>query len=119
MKKCRTITGGETRRRIKTMFQDKRGNWYRSKRIGRRVVREYLGRGEAWASFAWLEAHDRQRDADERPARQREEKQLEELEAAVAAVCTLADQAAREALEAAGYFQHDRGQWRKRRGKDS
>ncbi len=104
------------------MHQDARGYWYRSKRESGRVVREYIGRGEWCASLATLEDLDARRAGDERrrqrEARARLEAQVLAVEAAgglAGAVWTVAEGAARAALEGAGYHLHARGQWRKRR----
>jgi hypothetical protein len=94
---------------------DKRGYYYRKKRIGARVVSEYVGRG----FMANLEAGS---DQTERDARECDRRDLQaqrakdaEIEATIAAADELINAAMNEALEAAGYHRHARGQWRKRR----
>ena len=93
-----------------------RGRYYtRSSRSGGRVAREYYGRGEAAALTAKL-------DRVIRGQRESEAARLEALRAAtaqfetpLAELCTLADMLARAVLLSAGFHQHARGQWRKRR----
>ncbi len=94
---------------------DKRGYYYRKKRIGSRVVSEYIGRG----FMANLEAGQ---DQTERDARAYERRELQaqrakdaQLEAGIIAADELISAAMNQALEAAGYHRHARGQWRKRR----
>jgi hypothetical protein len=92
-----------------------RGYYYRVRKVGGRVVREYVGKGplaEATARLdhvKWMrrriEALDLRDEKDEHAA----------LEAEVKALSEQAEHAARAALLAAGYHQHKRGPWRKRR----
>jgi len=80
----------------------------RTRRINGKVVREYLGTGESAERAAAADLARRQREAEERADRAR-------LAAALAKLDALADLSFRAALEAAGYHQHARGPWRKRR----
>src|SRR5262249_42775365 len=90
--------------------------YYRSVREGGRVRTEYYGAGEAAEvgalshgdHRAWREAR-RRADRRRREADGRVERALDDLVAA-------ARRAAAEALTAAGYHRHRRGEWRKRRG---
>lgn len=101
------------------MHKDSRGYWYRSKRNGSRVTREYIGRGELAALLAQMDANDR-RDAEiEREQREAAQARHAAIDGQIEALCADTDRMVREVLEAAGYHQHDRGQWRKRRGKQS
>jgi hypothetical protein len=80
----------------------------RSRRVAGRVVRQYLGTGPRAAEAAAADdARRRQRQADRDAGRA--------LDEAAAELDALADLFARAALLAAGYHQHDRGPWRKRR----
>ena len=101
------------------MGWEKGGRYYtRSRKIGRRVEREYVGGGVAGEQAARLDAErraERQAAADQ----WKEQKARNEaIEAQLADVCERADLLARAALYAAGYHQHKR-QWRKRRGRQS
>jgi hypothetical protein len=92
------------------------GRYYtRSKRVEGRVVREYVGSGEwAEAMVAMDEAERARRVAEradwreERECHERIDRQLDELNA----FCTIL---AKDALENAGFHQHHRGEWRRRR----
>ncbi len=94
------------------MHQDSRGYWYRSKRTGNRVTREYIGRGEWCALAARLDESERHAKSEERDAVQARHAPID---GQIVALCADADRMVRETLEAAGYHRHDRGQWRKRR----
>ena len=92
-----------------------KGRYYtRSKKINGRVVREYCGTGELAKLAAEIDAIKR---AD-REARHVEKEELDALDASVRDLDEMADLLARAALLTAGYRQHKRGEWRrKRRGK--
>lgn len=94
---------------------DKRGYYYRKKRIGSRVVSEYVGVGfiaNLEADADQKERHERNlKRADEYSERETAAALDESMEAADALITALM----RQELEAAGYRQHARGQWRKRR----
>jgi hypothetical protein len=82
--------------------------YYRSRRVGGRVVREYLGTGDRAAEAAAADAERRRHEEADRAA-------VAALDAAADELDALADLIARAALLAAGYHQHARGPWRKRR----
>jgi hypothetical protein len=93
----------------------RRAYYYRNRRVGGRVVSEYVGTGEVAELVARLDAAERaERDqarAGERADRERDgevEGMLDDL------VARARGEAARM-LEAAGYRQHKRGEWRRRR----
>jgi hypothetical protein len=90
----------------------KRRYYYRSRRVGGRVVREYYGCGP----LAEMAAHlmDMRRRA--RTARDREAAQFDDVDAGFRQLHAHLDRAAAAHLLAAGYYRHDRGPWRKRRG---
>jgi hypothetical protein len=93
-----------------------RGRYYtRSKKVHGRVVREYVGTGR----LAELAA---QRDDREREQRRRDAAILRDqradwaaLDAAIRALSEQVELVARAALRAAGFHQHKRGEWRKKR----
>lgn len=93
-----------------------RGDYYtRSRRVGGRVVREYVGSGElAWAIsiLDLAERHDRERALEQRKAERERE---DALDAELSDYFGRVEEVARGALEAAGYRRHKRGEWRKRR----
>lgn len=94
-----------------------RGRYYtRSKKVNGRVVREYIGSGEVAELAAQIDAINRDKRETERAARRAEKAALESLDAPLKVLNDLADLLARASLLAAGYQQHKRGEWRKRRG---
>ncbi len=94
-----------------------KGRYYtRSKKVNGRVQREYVGTGRVAELAAELDALER----DERQLKAqdvRDEKgELAALDADLQALTETTDRLARAALLAAGYHQHKRGEWRRRRG---
>jgi hypothetical protein len=98
-----------------------RGGLYytRSRREDGRVVREYVGGGYSGERAAQIDAEKRQRYQQERAARKEERERLDELMAPVEELCEAAEAIVRAVLLASGYRQHNRGEWRKRRERDS
>ena len=93
-----------------------RGRYYtRSRRVGGRVVREYLGCGPAAALAAQLDAAKRTDRAAQAAVWGEERERLEAADEELDALCRMADSLMRAELTAAGYHQHARGEWRKRR----
>ena len=103
--------GWETRR-------NGRRYYYTARRQGARVVKQYLGAGEFADALAGIDDLDRQRRRLEAHARRAERDDLKALDDQVKTLGQLADTLARAALVLAGYHRHDRGEWRKRRGKE-
>ena len=95
----------------------KRGGiyYYRSRREGGRVVKEYVGTGRIAALAARLDEAEREERAEAAAAYQTEQQRLEAADRPVADLCALTDALAAAALTLAGYHQHNR-QWRRRRG---
>jgi hypothetical protein len=88
---------------------------YLSERLGRRVVRRYLGTGAAGelvAAAVALRRRQRETAARELAA---EEAQLRATETLVLELCAAAAVLARATLVGQGHHQHNRGQWRRRR----
>jgi hypothetical protein len=97
------------------VYRDGRPYLYRSKRRSGRVTSEYVGSGQDALLIDALEAIERdERDCDLQQKRS-EGKELDDLEQALDDQAEQAHDLAREALSAAGYHQHHRGEWRKRR----
>lgn len=111
-KKCCT-------RAVRFMAWESRGSgqyYYKARREGGRVVKEYLGSGEHVAELVTLEAESRkirQLDAEIERFRLAE---ADDRDALLSELNAAADLLARAALLAAGYRQHHRGEWRKPRG---
>jgi hypothetical protein len=104
------------------MAWDRRGHrryYYASHRVGGRPVRRYVGAGpaaELEAAAADLRRLKREVAARELAA---QEARLREAGAPLLALCELTDIMARAALLAAGYRQHDRGEWRRVHGNEN
>jgi hypothetical protein len=87
----------------------------RSRKVNGRVVREYVGTGPLAQLAAQMDAIARQeREAHKEHLRQ-VRAELDVLDADLEALGKQADLAARAALVAAGFRQHKRGEWRRRR----
>jgi hypothetical protein len=90
-----------------------KGRYYtRSRKVNSRVVREYLGTGEAAEQAARQDAITR----EERESRRAVRAELAALDASLDDLTEQTDLLARAVLAAAGYRRHHRGEWRKRRG---
>lgn len=87
----------------------KRGSWYytRSRRVGGRVVRDYLGCG----LLGQLAAEN---DEEARQVRREEREGPLAVEAALATLSPALDALLVSTLEGAGYHRH-KGEWRRRR----
>jgi hypothetical protein len=96
-----------------------RGTRYytRSRREGNRVVREYVGTGPLADLAAFQDEADRLRREEEARAWRKEREDLEDLDATAGELFELAEILTRAALLVAGYRQHNRGEWRKPRGR--
>ena len=104
-------------RQVSWETRNGKGRYYtRSPRRGGRIVREYLGAGEYGEYFAALDARARAEAAERAADSWMEVDGLDEIDKLVAAYVKTVEVAAREALVAAGYRQHQRGEWRKTRG---
>jgi hypothetical protein len=103
-------------------WEQRRGNWYyyRPQWIQGRVVKTYLGRGPKAEAAA---SEDAERRAERAALRNATEDARLREEPAGALLAELDGQVTimlRAALAAAGFHQHARGQWRKKRyGKES
>ena len=94
-----------------------RGSYYtRSRRYGKRIVREYYGCGEAAALIAMEDVLERQTRQAEAARRREQAAEDQRLDAEIETFCRLADTLAHALLVSAGYHNH-KGQWRKRREK--
>jgi hypothetical protein len=93
-----------------------RGCYYtRSRKVDGRVVREYVGTGLLGELAARQDAEARAERLTERERLQAEETQWAAVAAPLDALSQLLDGLAAATLIAAGYHQHHRGAWRKRR----
>src|SRR5262245_55787564 len=91
----------------------------RSRKVGGRVVREYVGTGPVAEVAAAADALRQAQRRAEREARLAERARWEAALAPLEGLCLASDLLARAALTAAGYHRHDRGEWRRKRVSDS
>jgi hypothetical protein len=96
-----------------------KGRYYtRSRKVNGRVVREYIGTGEVAELLAELDALEREERETERAEGKALRDELDALDGSLGELHTKAELLARAALIVAGFHQHHRGEWRKRRGND-
>lgn len=107
------------RQRGNTMAWERRkgrGAYYtRSRKVGGRVVREYIGTGAVAALAAELDRMERERRRQREREWRETRRRLEALEAEMRALEVNSDRVVRAELAVAGYHQHARGEWRRRR----
>ena len=96
----------------------KRGGRYytRSRKIGGRVIREYVGAGLRGELAAAADAQARAERETEMAARQAEQERMEAAIAPLEEFYDSVETLTRASLLLAGYHQHHRGEWRRRRG---
>ena len=94
----------------------KGGRYYtRSRKANGRVVREYVGGGVIGEFASRMDAEEREEREARRAASRGERRRFDELDEISANVCRATGTILRAVLESAGYHQHKRGEWRKRR----
>lgn len=97
-----------------------KGRYYtRSRKVQGRVVREYVGTGRVADLAARSDALARERRRLDILEVRDEIARLKALEGELESLVEAADLAARSALLAAGFHQHKRGEWRRRRERDT
>ena len=89
--------------------------YYRSRKVAGRVVKEYIGAGPTAALIAAHDEAERERRIEQREQAREDARRLAELAAQYETASRAADALTAAALLAAGYRQHARGTWRKRR----
>jgi hypothetical protein len=93
-----------------------KGRYYtRSRKVNGRVVREYVGKGRVAELAAQTDALVREQRRLDALARRGEKADLAALDAELKALSEATDRLARAALVAAGFHQHKRGEWRRKR----
>jgi hypothetical protein len=99
---------------------DGRRYYYRGRRLCGRTRRVYVGPAGSPAAELAAAADDLRRLEREIAAREScaERERLREAEAPLLQLCQMTDALTRAALLAAGYRQHDRGEWRRCRETD-
>jgi hypothetical protein len=94
-----------------------RGKYYtRSRKVNGKVLRKYLGCG--WFARLCAEHDEAMRDRKKGEVAERKEfkADLDRLAESLDELNDRCDRLARAALVAAGFHQHKRGEWRKKRG---
>jgi hypothetical protein len=97
------------------VYRNGRPYLYQSVRRGGRVTSQYLAGGEDAFLIHPLQTDDRDRQSFDRQEARSERKELDDLEQALDKLAEQSRDLARDALSAAGYHQHHRGEWRKSR----
>ena len=91
------------------------GRYYtRSFKVNGRTIRQYVGGGETGRLAAQHDQAQREKRMQRRDAAKRLMSDLKAIDETVMTLCLKADLAARAAMWAAGYYQHHRGEWRRR-----
>ena len=102
------------------MAWEQRGNrdyYYRSVRVGGRVVKEYGGGGLMGYLAAESDEDQREQRAARRERERAERERWAALEGPTDELAELTDILVTVALADAGYRRHARGEWRRRRGR--
>jgi hypothetical protein len=95
-----------------------KGRYYtRSKKVNGRVEREYIGAGRTAAVIAQIDAHKRWERQIRQAMMKEEQAFLAGLDVELKAFIDLTDIAVQVVLTEAGFHQHHRGEWRKKRGR--
>jgi hypothetical protein len=95
-----------------------KGRYYtRSRKVDGRITREYVGAGLAGELAAQHDHLSRAQRQAETAAWKTERARIEATDQDLDDLDALYTAAVRSILEAAGFHQHDRGEWRKRREK--
>ena len=103
-------------RHVSMETRNGKGEYYtRAFRRGGRIVREYVGSGLVGEFAAAVDELERAMRDQRAAAKSTESDGLDELDKLVAGYSKTVEMAAREALVAAGYQCHQRGEWRKTR----
>jgi hypothetical protein len=98
-----------------------RGSLYytRSKKVGGRVVRKYVGGGRIGSMAAALDAKKREAALENIRACQQRRARLEMADAVTKQFARTTEIVTRAILALSGFHQHHRGEWRRTRGKGS
>src|SRR5689334_5811314 len=93
-----------------------KGRYYtRTQRVNGRFVRQYLGTGPTGELAATTDALSRVERKIEAESEMATQRCYEELTAPLDDLCLLTDFLLKSSLINAGYHQHDRGEWRRRK----
>ncbi len=97
----------------------KRGGLYytRSKRVNGRVEREYIGTGRVAEIHAEIDRMEKERKDEERRQIREMIERLRRMESSILEIVRPVEILVRSAFHMAGFHQHKRGEWRKKRVK--
>ena len=109
-RKCRTMDS------VGTMAYQRGGYYYRSRRVGSRVLTEYLGAGRQGKLIAQLDAVNQEKRRTQFEQRRRLIDRGRAPDDALDTACEAIQSATQAVLLTEGYHTH-KGQWRKQRGR--
>jgi hypothetical protein len=89
--------------------------YYRCRRVDGRPVQQYIGTGPVGEAAALADAHRRVDREIQARAQRRGQAQLAAVLAPLTGLTAATKLVSRAALLAAGFYQHDRGEWRLRK----
>jgi hypothetical protein len=95
-----------------------RGNhryYYRSVRAGGQVTKEYVGTGPLAELCAAIDAEQRAEREAKRDAWRQERAKMDAIDSQLGAWWDASTMILKAVLYSEGFYQHDRGEWRKRR----
>jgi len=98
------------------MAFDKRGYFYRSVRRGKKVDREYYGRGPIADLAAHLLNEVRQKQAKSTQIKKTHSTNLKAADGLLRALDAQLNLVAAASLASAGFWRHERGPWTRRKG---
>ncbi|MDA2924329.1 hypothetical protein MYX65_06675 [Acidobacteria bacterium AH-259-L09] len=94
------------------------GRYYtQSRKVGGRVIREYVGAGPVGELAAAADARARAQRQAQEAAWRAEFQRIESASVPLEEFCGAVESLARVSLLLAGYHRHHRGEWRRKRGK--
>jgi hypothetical protein len=97
------------------MAWKRKGYYYRSRKVNGRVVHDYLGKGKIAELEARLDTIQREKRLLDAEMTKIEQVELETVESDIQTLFKMAELVTSAALLSAGYHQHHRGEWRRRR----
>jgi len=98
------------------MAYDKRGYFYRSRRVGEKVRRDYFGRGVFAELAALLVEESRQKHSKGAEAKKAHSTSLNAANELLRSLDSQLDLVAFAYLAGAGFHRHERGPWLRRKG---
>ena len=93
--------------------------YYQSTKVAGKVKRQYLGKGEQARQAAAQVARRQAERAAQAEAVQAAKARFQAADEALQELSELTDFLTRAALESRGFFQHNRGAWRRRRDRST